>query len=56
LQIPKAPTHMEWFEEPNLARAFYEIIQVENDYELLKQSMSLKTDFNMTDLYTLFNP
>jgi hypothetical protein len=26
LRIPKAPEAMEWFEEPNLARTFYEMI------------------------------
>jgi hypothetical protein len=46
---------MEWFEEPNLARVMYELIQAEQDYELLKQTMALKTDFNMTDVWTVFD-
>ena len=29
LAIPKAPVAMEWFEEPNLARSLYEVIQTE---------------------------
>ncbi len=46
---------MDWFEEPNLAKTFYEMIQAEQDLELLKQKLSLQTDFNMIDLWALFD-
>jgi hypothetical protein len=46
---------MEWFEEPILARTFYEIIQVEQDLELAKQSLSLKSDFNISDCFGIFD-
>lgn len=55
LQIPKFPVAMDWFEEPNLAETFYEVIKAEQDLELLKQKMSLQTDFNMIDLWALFD-
>jgi len=46
---------MEWFEEPNLARSLYEILQTEQNLELLKQQLSLKTDFNMHDCWAIFD-
>ena len=55
LQIPKTPVKMDWFEEPNLAKAFYEIIQAEADLELLKQRLALKTDYTMTDVWAIFD-
>jgi hypothetical protein len=47
---------MEWFEEPNLARTFYEIIQTDQNLEQLKQRLSLKTDFNIQDVWGIFDP
>jgi len=46
---------MEWFEEPNLARSLYEILQTEQNLELLKQQLALKTDFNMHDCWRIFD-
>ena len=55
LRIPTAPKQMEWLEEPNLARALHEILRAEQDLETMKQSLSLKPDFNIADCYTIFD-
>ncbi len=46
---------MEWFEEPNLAQTFYEMIQADQDLEILKQKLALKTDFNLHDVWAIFD-
>jgi Ca2+-binding EF-hand superfamily protein len=46
---------MEWLEEPALARALYEILRAEQDMETLKQSLSLRPDFNIADCYSIFD-
>jgi len=47
LRIPKKPVKMDWFEEPELARTLYEMMQAEEDYEQAKQNLALKSDFNL---------
>lgn len=55
VQIPRAPIAMEWLEEPNLARTLYEMIQTDNNLELHKQQLALKTDFSMHDVWAMFD-
>lgn len=55
IEQPVARKVMEWFEEPAMARMFQEIIQAEQDLEILKQSLALRTDFSMIDVWSLFD-
>ena len=46
---------MEWFEEPNLAKTLYEIIQIQTDLETIKRNLSLRCDFNFEDVSRIFD-
>ena len=51
----KAPTHMEYYEEDNLAEALKEMIEIVKDIEIRKNKLALKADFNMHDLFNIFD-
>ena len=46
---------MEWFEEDELAKSIYEIMQAEMDLEATKRNLALQTDFNVQDCFSLFD-
>ena len=46
---------MEWFEEDELAKCMYEIMQAEMDLESTKRSLALQSDFNVQDCFNLFD-
>ena len=35
--MPKKPAKMQWFEEDELARAIYEMMMAETDFEIMKR-------------------
>lgn len=51
----KMPTHMEYYEEDALAETLKEMIEIDKDIEDRKNRLALKHDFNLTDLYALFD-
>lgn len=51
----KKPTHMEYYEEDNLAEALKEMIEIVKDIEIRKNKLALKHDFNMHDLFNIFD-
>lgn len=51
----KMPTKMEYYEEDVLAEALKEIIEIDKDIELRKNRLALKHDFNMHDLFAIFD-
>lgn len=53
--MPGKPVKMEWFEEDELAKCLYEMMQSEMELERHKQQLSLKTDFNIVDAYGIFD-
>lgn len=55
LTIPRPPVKMEWFEEDELAKVLFEIINTEMELERVKQMISLKTDFNIAQAYATFD-
>jgi len=55
MTYPTKPIKMEWFEEDELAKTLYEMMQTEMDLERTKQMLCLKSDFNVTDAYGIFD-
>ena len=55
LKIPRKPTVMEWFEEDELAKGIYEIMQAEMDLETSKRNLALQSDFNIQDCFRMFD-
>ena len=51
----KMPTHMEYYEEDVLAETLKEMIEIDKDIEERKNRLALRSDFNLTDLYALFD-
>jgi len=51
----KMPTHMEYYEEDVLAEALKEMIEIVKDIEIRKNKLALKPDFNMHDLFNIFD-
>lgn len=51
----KKPTHMEFYEEDALAEILSELIQIDKDVELRKNQLSLMSDFNLHDLFAIFD-
>ena len=46
---------MEHYEEDILADTLKEIIEIEKDVELRKNKLSMKSDFNLHDLFLIFD-
>lgn len=46
---------MEWFEEDELAKCLFEMMQSEMELERAKQLIALKGDFNISDAYGIFD-
>ena len=46
---------MEWFEEDELAKGIYEIMQAEMDLETSKRNLALQSDFNIQDCFRMFD-
>ena len=55
LKVPRKPTVMEWFEEDELAKGIYEIMQAEMDLETTKRNLALQSDFNVSDCFKMFD-
>jgi Ca2+-binding EF-hand superfamily protein len=55
LTVPKPPRKMEWFEEDELAKCIFEMLQTEMELERAKQQIALKGDFNIADAYGVFD-
>ena len=55
LKVPRKPAVMEWFEEDELAKSIYEIMQAEMDLEATKRNLALQSDFNIQDCFSLFD-
>ena len=55
MKIPKRPVKMEWFEEDELAKCIFEMLQCETELERAKQNISLKSDFNIADAFAIFD-
>lgn len=51
----KPPTFMQYYEEDELANALKEMIQIDKDVETRKNQLALKSDFNLQDLYNVFD-
>lgn len=51
----KMPTYMEYYEEDVLAESLKELIEIDKDLELRKNQLALKSDFNMFDMFALFD-
>ena len=46
---------MEWYQEPNLAKTFYEIIQIDTDLEASKRALAMHCDYNFVDASRMFD-
>ena len=46
---------MQWFEEDELAKSIYEMMQAETDLELMKRQLALESDFNVDDCWRMFD-
>lgn len=46
---------MEPYEEDELTRTLREFISIDKDLEIAKETLSLKTDFNLVDSFKLFD-
>lgn len=51
----RPPKHMEYYEEDVLAETIKEIIEIDKDVELRKNSLALTSDFNVHDFYAIFD-
>jgi hypothetical protein len=55
MTYPTRPIKMEWFEEDELAKCMFEMMQTDMELERAKQLLCLKTDYNVADAFGVFD-
>ena len=53
--MPIKVKHMEAYEEDFLAKSIHQMINVVQEIEKLKKQLAIRTDFNLQDLYFMFD-